>query len=97
MFWLLFFVFGFFSYFAWSSIFGFSQLQYSRQQQDDYERGYDYDQKYQQVMHGSQIHEQGVFALSAICTYNTFQEETDGCLCLVFQKKAVFSNIVRIC
>jgi hypothetical protein len=46
MFWLLFFVFGVFSYFAWSSIFGFSQFQYGWQQEDDYECGYDYDQKY---------------------------------------------------
>jgi hypothetical protein len=43
-------------------------------------------------MHWSQIHEQGAFVLSAICEYNAFQEETDGMLCFVFQKKAVFQQ-----
>jgi len=38
-------------------------------------------------MHWSQIREQDISVLSAICKYNTFQEETDGMLCLVFQKK----------
>jgi hypothetical protein len=87
MFWLLFFVlFGCFSYFAWSSVFWFSQLQYGWQQQNDYECSYDYDQKYQQVMHWSQIREQDVFVLSAVCKYNTMVVYA-----WFFRKKTVFS------
>jgi hypothetical protein len=43
-------------------------------------------------MHWNQIQEQRAFVLSAICQYNTFQEETDGWLCFVFQKKGCFQQ-----
>jgi len=47
-------------------------------------------------MQRSQIQEQGVVVLSAICKYNTFQEATAGWLCFVFLKKAVFNNEVLL-
>jgi hypothetical protein len=80
-----------FGYFSWSRVFWFPQLQYGWQQQNKYESGYEYDQKYQQVIR-IVIHGQYVSVLSVTCKYNAFQEATGSCFCLEKQKKPIFQQ-----